>query len=214
MNRVAVLCSRDRVAMREFNRRTIDRLRGKVVVALVLPLFKDFIEANVQKEIRKDCSVIRAAAFAFHDGRQWRESDTDDLFERSLEIDAEFIEGMGQTPLALDLRSADFGEIRKARITLLARTVGDLLKGWPEGVPFERRVSETYSAAQFKEIVDEFFRLYRRETLMLSASVRLPMPLRKVRNSLSSQLSDSMEVSARALRQEWESAIFGRSAVK
>lgn len=209
MKRVAVLCGYHKAAMREFNRRTIERLRGTVVVALILPLFRDFIGANVEKEIRKDCSVIRSAASALDEGRPWGETDTDELFERSLRIDAEFIESLRVTPLDLDLRSADFREIRRARITLLALMACDLLMEWTEGVPLKQRVSQIYSAEEFERIVNEFFRLYREETLVLIASVSLPMPLRRARNSLSSQLADSMDVSARALREEYVSAIFG-----
>lgn len=195
--------------MREFNKRTIEQLRGPLVTGLMLPLLKDFIAANVYKEIRKDCGVIRAAVCAFDAGRQWRNSDTDELFERSLAVDTEFMQGIHATWLQLDLLNADFGEVRKARITLLARTVYDLLEGWHEGVPFEQRVSQTYSAGQFKEIVDEFFSLYRMEALALSTSVKLPMPLRKAGIALSSQLSDSMKISARALREDYERTIFG-----
>lgn len=58
MNKADILCGMDRKMMREFSRRSLERLMKSPAFKLALTLASGLMDANVGKEIEKDAIFL------------------------------------------------------------------------------------------------------------------------------------------------------------
>lgn len=208
MNRVDLLCIRHRAVMEEFSRRTVHGLRKSLLFSLIHPLVKDFMDANTAKEIEKDEMVIRRAGAAFREGMPASAIDANTLFEKTKELDGEFLSMVSSLPFSITMPYDELDHIRKERIHLIIDTVFDLLERWDDASSFEDNVAAVFSESRFKDILTRFFSLYNEETRILSGSTSIVLPVKMTSDFFSSRLFDAMEEAARHITDECLRSIF------
>jgi hypothetical protein len=181
MNRVGILCGMDRAMMHEFSRRSVGLLGNSLRFRLILPLFSDLMDANIDKEVEKDAIIITRAAVAFAAGIDERNMDVSALFEETTGVDKEFMEKLLKLPAAASICYECIcydciEDIRKRRIQILISAVYEILSRWPESVSFTEAAGKAYSQADFEVLLREILHLYSLETRELINSFRLPLP--------------------------------------
>ena len=62
MNRVKVLCAMNRTMLKAFSQHTVEGLKSHTLFRLALPPFQSFLDINVDKEVKKDRSIIALAS--------------------------------------------------------------------------------------------------------------------------------------------------------
>jgi hypothetical protein len=179
MNKVDTLCGMDRAMMYEFSRRSVDLLRKGLRFRLILPLFSDLMDANVDKEVEKDVLVIRSAAGAFSSGVDEKSMEVAALFRETTEVDKKFVEKLLRLPAAVSMCFECIcyeciEEIRKKRIRLLISAVYAILSRWPDSISFREAAVNAYSQRDLEVLLREILHLYTLETRELSNSFRLP----------------------------------------
>lgn len=193
MDKVAILCDKDRILMEDFSRQSLNRMSSHTTLLGSLPFFSAYQDANVKKEVDKDRLIIREAAGAFETEKPVCDLDLEEIFEKTKEVDKVFLNKLLIAPFTLSVRYSDFADIRIQRIWLIAKTVYALLAHWPEGASFTDAVRNTYKEKNFKDILSEILHLYNEETRMLSQSIRHLGPLRSVVSSYNNALYQAME---------------------
>lgn len=110
-------------------------------------------------------------------------------------VDREFIGRVGAFPVRIRPRYERIEPLRRQRIELALETAWRVLQAWRDGV----RVREAFAAGEIEGRVFDMLKLYTRETLALSDSVRLPGILSPLRERIARRLEDAMLRAARAL---------------
>ena len=64
MDKARLLSALSAAMMRQFSARTADRLKQDALFGVLLPVFQEFLDINVSKEIEKDRRVIDCAVAA------------------------------------------------------------------------------------------------------------------------------------------------------
>lgn len=177
MNRVSILCNKDATMMNEFNRMCIDDLNEHFMFSLFLPLFHEFMVANVQKETDKDRLIIEHAGSAFMEGKSPEDVNADAVFETTKDVDRGFLKKISHLPLLVMVKYDDIKDTRIDRIRLLTLTVFELLGKWGSNMNFSDAVRNAYSEGQFKKIINGILRLYNRETKILAESINVLPPI-------------------------------------
>src|ERR1700690_2449977 len=177
-----VLCDRDREMMLEFSGLCVMRLNKHLSLRLFLSVLQHFIDANVLKEIAKNRLIIEHAAAGFKMGKDRMNIDTNELFEMTKKVDNEFMKKLSTPLLSIEIRYDDFAEIRKKRIVSLINMVFDLLCNWQAELSFADIVKSTFAEKSYKEVLGEVLHLYNIETRMLSYSITLHGPARRVKD--------------------------------
>ncbi len=213
MHRVEVICDRSRKLLHEYSRLSLDRVAGHSFVIISRSLFGKYVDANVKKEIEKDRLIIRMAAGAFHAGKDVRDLDLEDMFEKTKRVDKEFLESLVIPSFALSLRYSDFSDIRMQRIYRISRTVYALLRNWPEGASIADAVRNVYSEKGFKDNIIAILHLYNVETRMLSTSIRRFTPFGKSITSHLESLFHAMEETKDDLAGRYTKRIFSGTMV-
>jgi hypothetical protein len=203
MNRVDLLCDVDRQMMLEFSGRCIARLGSYLPLKLFLSVFQSYLDANVLKEIEKDCLIIEHAAAAYEGGKGRVAVNVSELFEMTKKVDDEFIRSLSNPLFSIRVRYIDFGEIRKKRIASFIDMVFDLMANWNEGLPFVGAVKRTFEEVRYTEILGEILHLYNVETKMLSNSVSFFGPAAKLKELFAEKLFHTMEETAREIAAEY-----------
>lgn len=209
MDRVKILCNKDRVLMKEFSRRCIDDLRDHLIFKVFFTLFRGFMDANVQKETDKDRLIIEHAASAFLAGKDFGDADVDGMFEKTKGVDREFIKKISTLPLSIDVRYTDIGDIRKKRIRVLSRMVVELLNNWNDPIPFIDVVKKTYTDSQFNGIIKDMLHLYNLETIKLTGSIRLLYPADIAKGLFTDALFNMMEQIREVTAREFTKRVYG-----
>ncbi len=174
MDKVTVLCDKDRDMMHEFSRRSLDRINGRPFLSVTLSFFSAYMDANVKKEVEKDRLIIQEAAEAYRVGKPACDLDLEDIFEKTKKIDKSFLDNLLIPSFSISVRYSDFADIRIQRIWRISRTVYALLQKWPDTAPFTDAVRNAYPGKEFKGILAEILHLYNQETRMLSHAIRSP----------------------------------------
>jgi hypothetical protein len=200
MNKVDILCGMDRDMMYEFSRQSVERLRSGLRFRLIMPLFSDLMDANVEKEVEKDVLIIKSAARAFSDGVDGESMNIAGLFRETIEVDRRFMEKLLRLP-PLSICYGCIEDIRKKRIRLLVSTVYDILSQWLDSIPFRSAVKRAYSRQEFETLLNKMLHLYTLETRELSNSFKLPL----AKELFTSAVFNTMEGVADSL-----AAAFGR----
>lgn len=192
MDKVRVLCDKDREMLYEFSRRSLDGVkRDSSLLSLTFSLFSRYMDANVGKEVEKDRLIIEESASAFASGRPVCDLDLEDIFEKTKTIDRKFVDNLAVPGFLFSLHYGDFADIRIRRIWRIARTVYALLKNWREPETFSGAVRSAYTEKEFGEILVEILHLYNLETRTLAEA--LHSPFRKKINAYLESLFESME---------------------
>src|SRR5512135_3339147 len=151
MDKVAILCDKDRILMEDFSRQSLNRMSNRTTLLGSLPFFSAYQDANVKKEVDKDRLIIREAAVAFETEKPVCDLDLEEIFEKTKEVDKVFLNKLLIAPFTLSVRYSDFADIRIQRIWLIAKTVYALLANWPEGASFTDAVKKAYVEKKFKD---------------------------------------------------------------
>jgi hypothetical protein len=211
MDKVAILCEKDREMMYEFSRRSVRDISVGSFLSVVLSFFSHYMDGNVKKEVNKDRLIIEEAAGAFFSGQPVCDLDLEDIFEKTKKIDQAFLEGLHVPSFSLTVRYSDFADIRIQRIWRIARTVYALLKNWGNGSSFCDVVKNAYTEQEFKDIIMEILNLYNLETRMLGQAIR--SPFHSAITSYTEALYRAMEQATEELADAYTRNIFGEQHV-
>jgi hypothetical protein len=211
MDKVGMLCDKDRALLDEFSRRVLQRIGGLTLFAH-LPFITDYLEANDRKEAEKDRIIIAHAAAAFPSCAYAEALVVDTLFEETKTVDAAFVKTLFIPSIAITVLYEDIADIRKKRIRLLLEAVYGLLAQWGDAASFEECVRKTYSEPQFKEDLSEMLHLYSLEIRSLNNSIRVLPPLKGAVNFFADALFDAMQAASTGLVRDCGKKIFGGDA--
>lgn len=207
MNKLDVLAGKNSEMMHEFSNRCICRLEGHGALKVLLAPFHRFLEENVEKEADKDRLIIECAVAAYSDGKDLGAVSREELFKKTMQIDAAFLKKVS-LPVLASVWYQDAADIRKRRIDVVLKTVYDLMRNWKEHYSFSETVRETYSPEQFSKNIIDIIDLYRLETRVVASSIRLPLPAKKAKNLIESQLYEIMGLVAEEIAKEHTEEIF------
>jgi hypothetical protein len=213
MDKVTVLCDKDRDMMYEFSRRSLDRLSGRSLLLNSLPFFSTYLDSNVKKEVEKDRLIIEEAAVAYKSGRPVCDLDLEDIFEKTKKVDKTFLENLLIPSFSLTVRYSDFADIRIQRIWRISRTVYTLLANWRDTSSFTDATRNAYTVNEFKDILAEILHLYNQETRMLSKSIRIFPPFNKAVSTYVETLFQAMEETTEDMADIYAKKIFGDKIV-
>ena len=213
MDKVTVLCDKDRAMMYDYSRRSLDRIDRHSSRLISLPFFSAYLDANVKKEVEKDRLIIEEAAEAYKAGRPACDLDLEDIFEKTKQVDRAFLGNLLIPSFSFSLRYSDFADIRIQRIWLISRTVYNLLGHWRDTSSFADAVRNAYTGKKFKEILAEILHLYNQETRMLSKSIRLFSPFNKAVSTYVETLYQAMEETSETVADIYTKKIFGDASV-
>jgi hypothetical protein len=208
MDKVSILCSKDKRMMEDFSTRCIDQLKHHAVFRIFSGLFSGYMDENVRKEIEKDRFIIENAARHFKSDCKLEDIDTHAIFEKTKEIDRTFLKKLSILPIFIDIRYNDIENIRIERIRLMSKVFYELLNNWKDAGTFEEIVKNTYTKVDFKEIIGLMLHLYNLETKMLSNFLILHHPASKISNLFVETLFNTMENIKDHLADEITSSIF------
>ena len=208
MSNIEVLCDTDREMMLEFSRLCVSRLNNFLPLKLFLSPFQNFFDANVHKEIEKDCLIIEHAAAHFERGSNRDDVDVNGIFERTIKVDDEFVDKLSNPFFSVVIRYDDFAEIRKKRIAAFVNMVFDLLRNWQDGVPFPQIVRTTFAEDIYRNVLREVLHLYNVETRMLSNSFTFHGPASKVKDLFAERLFTTMEKTAGEIALEYSRRVY------
>ncbi len=209
MDKVNLICSKNTTMMHEFSKRCILSLKTHFMFKMFFSFIQDFLEENVLKEIEKDELIIKDTATVFDDGNDVDKVDVDSIFEKTKDIDKEFVNKVSILPLLIDIRYDDIMDIRKKRIQIMSRTVFDLLSHWKDSTPFVSIIRGAYTEEHFKEIIGELLHLYSLETRTLSNSVKLLPPVNIAKKIFTTTIFNTMEGIIEGLASDCTKNVFG-----
>jgi hypothetical protein len=213
VDRVAILCEKDKNMMESFSRQSLSRAGTHSLLFSSLPLFSVYLDANVKKEVDKDRLIIERAAQEYAAGRPACDLDLEDVFEKTKQIDKTFLNKLSIPILSFHLRYSDFADIRIHRIWLISKTVYALLENWPEDASFASAARKAYTGMKFKERLVEILHLYNEETRILSNSLHLFGPLNKAIGAYSETMYRVMEEITDDITDVFTKKIYGDETV-
>jgi hypothetical protein len=181
--------------LREFSRRTTERVRAALPLRLALPALESFLSENVEKEIRKDARVIRCAAVAVGAGVAPTREAARQLLAAARETDRDFLVRVGRFPVGIHIPYDEIEPLRLRRIELGLDLAYRLLDAWSRGQKSRAVLPRKDLALRLRELLE----LYALEVLALSRSVRLPAPLAALRERIARHLRGEMAEIARAM---------------
>jgi len=208
VNKVEVLCDRDRAMLTAFSKRALAQLTGRSFNALSLPFVAEYMNANVTKEVEKDRIIIEHAITAFKTGASVYKPDVDDIFEMTKTVDRTFVKGLMIPSLMIKVRHEDLADIRKKRISRLSEVVFTLMKNWEDALSFETGIRRSYSEEEFKATMTDMLHLYNQETRTLGSSISFPKPFNTAIRFFAGPLFEAMETAAQELTAECATKIF------
>jgi len=214
MNKVEILCDKDRSLMQDFSRQSLDRMSSRNTLFGSIPFLASYQDANVKKEVDKDRLIIHEAARAFESGRPVCDLDLEEIFDKTKKVDRIFMDDLVIPLFTISIRYSDFADIRIQRIWRISRTVYTLLSHWPDAASFADAARKAYPEnSKFKEILTEILHLYNEETRMLGKSIRFLGPFRSAVNSYTETLYQAMEDSMESLTEAVVQRIYGDKPV-
>ena len=191
-----------------FSRRTTTALRAALPLRLALPHLEPTLAANIVKEVRKDSLVILRAGQPIPYVQPGLTEVLSQLLDATKEIDRTFLARVGRFPVGIVIRYEEIAPIRARRIKLLYDATSKLLATESALRPLRAALQATFSREEFRQLLNELFRLYVEETRSLSRSVRLPGLLKPLRELIAQELYNVMIGVARPLALEIATTIF------
>lgn len=184
MSPVDALVAIDRRILEAYSRRTTAALRAVLPLRIALPRIEPFLALNVAKEVQKDALVIRRAHEALRHGAGPSSVMARQLFQATREIDNVFLTRVNSLPVGIVIRYAEIEPIRTRRIEKLLGAAYAVLERWPKGKCGRLAIQESFSRAEFQQLLHDLLRLYALETQALSRSLRLPALLVPLRDGI------------------------------
>ncbi len=209
MDKAGIIRRNDEIMMREYGRRCHTRLNRNILFRLIMPLFCDFMEANVAKELEKDAIIVTRAAAAFERGSRLEDGEVEGIFEMTKAVDRAFVIRMSVPLLTIKIPYEDIKAIRMKRIAILHRLVFDLLSDWKESLSFTRLIQRTFTPGRFRETIIDILHLYNLETRVLGSSVKLLPVADGAKNRYAHVLYTIMEDESKRIADEFTEKIFG-----
>lgn len=208
MNRLKDISEEYRLLMHTFSSRTIDNLKHQTFFRVLMPVISNFLDENVEKEIKKDSLAIGLIFDAYMLERKVSQKEFGIIIEKTKIIDEEFLAKTRSLPLSLKIPYGQIEELRRKRLELIAKFVCTILNHWIDEEPLYSAIRLAYKKEEFKKIIFKILHLYNLETRALSTSVKLPLFLKIAKDSLSKALYDTMESVAKEISEEWTSRVF------
>jgi len=209
VDRVAILCEKDKTLMYSFSRRSLERAAQHPLKLASLPFFSTYMNANVRKEVDKDRLIIDVAAKKYHEGKPVCDLDLEDVFEQTKQVDKAFLNHLIIPAISFHVRYSDFADIRIQRIWLISKTVYTLLANWPASGSFTDAVRFAYTGTKFKQRLMDILHLYNEETRILSNSLRIFGPLNKAVSSSAEAMYKAMEEITADITDVYTKKIYG-----
>ncbi len=209
MDKVEELCSRDKDILYKFSKLTLKRLSSISLLSRPLQIFKKRMDMNVMKEVEKDRLIVEHASTVFHRGGEIGPAYVDEVFEKTKDVDREYIRKLSLPLVSIEVRYEDIGDIRKQRIGYLSRAVCSLLSAWDDSESFEDAVKTTFSAVRFQETITDILHLYNIEAMKLNRSIKLPPPFNRGMESFTEALFEAMEESTKEVADGCVQKIYG-----
>ena len=180
MDRAAALAALNRHLLEAFSRRTSDALRGILPLRVALPRIESFLAINVDKEVRKDALVIRAATQARLAQPRPRDELVARLLQEARAVDREFLADAARFPVRIHIPYARLDPLRRQRIERGLDLAWRVLDGWAAGA----RLRDALPPAELEQSLRAILLLYAEETQALSHAVQLPGILAGLRERL------------------------------
>ena len=193
MDKVKLLCSMNRQLMLEFSHRTTEGLERQHLFRMMMPVFRSFLELNVNKEVEKDSYIIRHAASLCQTTNKPTDEDVQLLLSKARQVDEKFLQQINPLPISITIHYQDIEAIRQQRIKLVLSECYKLLQQWQASSRFSQVVKSIYAETDLKEVLYNILHLYSMETRMLSRSVRVPSIMGMMRDSLSQSVYSVMD---------------------
>jgi len=197
--------------MHTFSKKTIEALKSQPFFNILFPAVSRFLDENVEKEIKKDILTMKLVFNAYELEKKVSEKEFDEIFEKTKEIDEEFLKKTKSLPLSLNLSYKEIADIRKKRIKFLAEIVCDLLNNWENHAELYETINLIYRQEGFKKIILELLHLYNIETRLIADSIKLPFFLQSAKSAITKNLYLTMERVAKELAEEWSNKGRNRS---
>lgn len=208
MNRVELLCEKDRQMIEEFSVRSITTLKKHPPLRLFFSIFQRFFEENVRKEVQKDRLVIEGSGAVFETGRTKGEVDLGAIFEAGQRIDGVFLKNLSLQSVTIEIPYDEIAEIRKRRMGSLRDAVFELLANWEESMTFASVVKRTYAETRFARLIADILKLHNLETRILGRSITFRRPLNSLKELFAARLFAAMDEASEALSAEYTRKIY------
>jgi hypothetical protein len=189
--------------MHTFSKKTIEALKSQPFFNILFPAVSRFLDENVEKEIKKDILTMKLVFNAYVLEKKVSEKEFDDIFQKTKEIDEEFLKKTKSLPLSINLSYKEIADIRKKRIKFLAGIVCDILNNWENHSELYETINLIYRQGGFKKIILELLHLYNIETRLIADSIKLPFFLQSAKSAITKNLYLTMERVAKELAEEW-----------
>ncbi len=214
MDRAGHLAALNGKLLRTFSRRTIDALRAASALRLVLPQVEPLLALNVEKEVRKDALVFRAAAAVVAAGAVPDSAVAERVLEATQLIDREFLRRLDDFPLRLEISYARVAPVRLRRIERLLQAAFRLLVDWPPRTSLRAVLQAAQPRDRFEQLILALLRLYAEETAALTTAVRLPMLLTPLAERLAGRVDKTMSSVALRLARDATALAYRRPGTK
>jgi hypothetical protein len=198
MQRDRVLADLNGRILQAYSQRTAQVLRALVPLRLVLPHLEPILALNVEKECRKDALVVQCASQAVAAKAPPDRAAIERLLAAGKSIDRAFLDQIGTLPVRIEIRYQEIVPLRVRRIECLLDVAYRILDSWPSSQGLRAALRASYQPLEFERRLREVLRLYALEARALGHAVRLPLPLRPLRELIAQRLSETMnDVGAR-----------------
>ena len=207
MDKTGILCDRNSEMLHEYARRCMKQITGHALPSA--SFVASYLEANIAKEADKDKLIIEHAASAVASGKRMENADIENIFQRTKEVDHEFVKKLLLPSLSINVHYDEIGPVRKERIAFLSRAVEDVLNSWGAAPDFSGAVKKTCDRNRFRYTIATLLHLYNEETRMLSGSIRFLPPFNKAMDLFIETLVETMEDVKEDLADACTISVFG-----
>ena len=189
----------NRTMLKAFSQHTVEGLKSHTLFRLALPPFQSFLDINVDKEVKKDRSIIALASSLVQSKSSPGPDHVSTLLQEARRIDRTFLRKAAVFPIDIQIQYQDIEPYRQQRIELLLQTSYSILTQWQDVSSFRTALSALYTEKQFQQLLYNLLGHYARETKMLSRSVHLPSLFAVARESVTQTISNVMQQEAESL---------------
>jgi hypothetical protein len=209
VNKYRLLCAASAWMMHEFNGQTLAALKHNAFFKLLLPPFSGFLLNNVQKEIQKDHAVIEVACQSSRQQLPPGDQEILGLLQMAREIDRRFVRKTHIPSIGIQIRHEEIETIRAERMRLLLDGLYQILRQWEKQPGLRKAVKAVLNRGQFHGLILKILFLYINETQLLSNSIKLPLTLRRARDSALRTVTAAMQGAATKVADECTAIMFG-----
>ncbi len=208
MDRLAIISEIYGQILHTFSLKTVEHLKSHLLFKVMMPAVSDFLQENVEKEIRKDRLAIILVFDAYERDKRVSDEEFNEILKRTKEIDKEFIQKTGPLPVRIHIPYSEINRIRKKRLHLLAGFICEILNNWEDGEEIFSVIRRAYKREEFRRTLFQILHLYNLETERIARSMKMPLFLESAKDSFIKALYEAMEASAKAISGDITERIF------